>query len=113
MKSRTRFLIAFIALAISLAACSHHEAASTAVKRYPIEGEILSVNPSDQTAKIKHSEIKGWMGAMTMDYQIPGKNDLSKLHPGDHIKGTVFVQGEEFWVGDITEETTPSPAKQP
>jgi Cu/Ag efflux protein CusF len=88
-------------VALLVSACSNHKVTSTAVKRFPIEGEILQMNPGAQTAKIKHKEIPGWMGAMTMDYQIPSKTDYGKIHVGDKIKGTVFVQDEEFWVGDI------------
>ena len=68
------------------------------------------MNPGDQTATIKHGAIPEWngMGPMTMDYQIPSKADYAKLHTGDHIKGTVFVQDQEFWVGDIQDD-----AKQP
>jgi protein SCO1/2 len=94
--------ILFLAVvAALLSACSNHKVTSTAVKRYAIEGEILKVNPGEQTATIKHKEIPGWMGAMTMDYQIPSKTDYGKVHVGDRIKATVFVQDEEFWVGDI------------
>jgi hypothetical protein len=38
---------------------------------------------------------------MTMDYPFRSKEDYAKLHPGDHITGTVFVQGDDFWVGEI------------
>jgi Cu/Ag efflux protein CusF len=93
------FAVAIIALAAF--SCSHRKVTSTAVRRFPIEGDILRLNPGEQTATIKHLEIPGWMGAMTMDYQIPSKTDYAKIHPGDHIKATVFVQDEEFWVGDI------------
>jgi protein SCO1/2 len=102
---KTILLTLALAMSVLISGCSGHKVTSTAVKRYPIEGEILKVNPGDQTATIKHSEIKGWMGAMTMDYPVPSKTDMGKLHSGDHIKGTVFVQDEEFWVGDITDET--------
>ena len=88
-------------VAILVSGCSNRKVTSTAVKRYPIEGRILKMNPGEQTATIRHKDIPGWMGAMTMDYQIPSKTDYAKIHVGDQIKGTVFVQDEEFWVGDI------------
>jgi len=107
--TRLCFLVLTPCISLLLLACSNHKVTSTAVRRYPIEGDVLKMNQGEQTATIKHQEIKGWMGAMTMDYQIPSKTDYGKLHPGDHIKGTVFVQDEEFWVGDIQDE----PAKAP
>ena len=93
-----------ITFCVALCACSNHKVTSTAVRRYVIEGDVIKTNLNDQTATIKHQEIKGWMGAMTMDYPVPSKTDMAKLHPGEHIKGTVFVQDEEFWVGDIQDE---------
>jgi len=71
------------------------------VKEYKIVGEILKVNPVEQSATIKHEAIEGWMGAMTMDYPIKSKEDMAKLHVGDHIEGTVYVQDEEYSVGNI------------
>jgi Cu/Ag efflux protein CusF len=105
-----RFLSAALVIfaVLSISACSTRKVTSTAVKRFPVEGEVLKMNPGDQTATIKHQAIAGWMGAMTMDYQIPSKADYAKLHTGDHIKGTVFVQDQEFWIGDIQDD-----AKQP
>ncbi len=102
---RRHFPAACFVACLVLGACSNHKVTSTAVKRFPIEGEILKINPGDQTATIKHRPIPGWMDtAMTMEYQIPSKTDYAKIHAGDHIKGTVFVQDQEFWVGDIQDE---------
>jgi Cu/Ag efflux protein CusF len=80
------------------------------VREYRIDGEILKTNPGDQTATIKHQEIKGWMGAMTMDYPIRSRDDFQKLHAGDRITGKVYVQGEDFSVGEITVTPKETPA---
>jgi Cu/Ag efflux protein CusF len=95
--------VVFLVLFLVVGACSNHIVKSTLTKRYPIEGDVLTMNQGDTTAKIKHQAIQGWMGGMTMDYLVPSKADFAKLHPGDHFKGTVFVQDEEFWLGDIQE----------
>ena len=55
--------------------------------------------------------IEGWMGAMTMDYPIRTKEDFAKLHPGDRIDGTVYVQDEDYSVGDI-HRAPPGPPAQ-
>jgi len=41
------------------------------------------------------------MGAMTMNYTIKDDAGLAKLAPGTVFDATVFVQGDDFWVGDI------------
>ncbi len=109
--TRLRFLSA--ALFFVVAACSSHKVTSTLTKRYPIEGVVLSMNQGDTTAKIKHQAIPGWMGPMTMDYLVPSKVDFANLHAGEHFKGTVFVQDEEFWLGDIQESAPPAAKPDP
>lgn len=100
MKRIVVFIVTFIAL-IAATACSQPKSAEP-VKEYKIVGDIVKVNPSEQSATIKHKAIEGWMPeAMTMDYPIRNKEEMSKLHPGDHITGTVYVQGEEYSVGNI------------
>ena len=88
-------------LLLGLAGCSRDPRNTAPVKQYKIDGEIVRLDPADQTAVIKHKDIDGWMKAMTMDYAFRSKEDYAKLHPGDHILGTVFVQGDDFWVGEI------------
>jgi Cu/Ag efflux protein CusF len=91
----------FCLLAAVAVACGTKKPPAGPLRQYLIEGEVLKVNPADQTATIKHKDIEGWMHAMTMDYPIKTKEDFAKLHPGDHIRGTVFVQDEDYSVGSI------------
>jgi Cu/Ag efflux protein CusF len=41
------------------------------------------------------------MEAMTMDYPVKDQADLAKLSAGQPITATVFVQGQDFWIGEI------------
>lgn len=84
-----------------LAGCSKPKPPAGPVHEYKIEGEILKTDPASRTATIKHKAIEGWMGAMTMDYPIRTKEDFAKLHAGDRIAGTVYVQDEDYSVGNI------------
>jgi len=74
---------------------------ASAVKRYPMEGEVLKLDPSTKNATIKHGEIKGWMDAMTMEYTVKPDPEFAKLHVGDHIQATVVVQDPMYWVTDV------------
>jgi Cu/Ag efflux protein CusF len=94
----------FCLLAVVGVACGTKKPPAGPLRQYAIEGEVLKVNAADQTATLKHKDIEGWMHAMTMDYPIRTKEDFAKLHPGDHIKGTVFVQDEDYSVGSIRVE---------
>lgn len=72
------------------------------INKYPLKGEVISLDPGSHSAKIKHGKIEGWMGAMTMEYPVKDEAEFKKLAPGETITATVFVQGQDFWVGDIS-----------
>ena len=101
----------FLFLALLLGTCATPKPAAGPLHKYRIEGEILKTDPTSQTATIKHKAIEGWMGAMTMDYPIRTKEDFAKLHAGEHIAGTVYVQDEDYSVGDVR-PAPPAPAAQ-
>jgi protein SCO1/2 len=58
-------------------------------------------------ATIRHGKIDGWMEAMTMDFPIRDGEELDKLQAGNHIAGTVYVDGVTFSLGDVRQTTGP------
>ncbi len=108
---------AVIALFLMLAACQQAtvqpEAKDEPIKQYPMHGEILSLDTQDKTAHIKAGKIDGWMEAMTMEYPIKDQAEFNKLHTGENINATVFVQGNSYWVGGIQEDTAPASSPAP
>ena len=90
--------ILLLALALSLAAC----AAKVQAKRYPMEGEIKALDAASKTATIDAGKIGDWMDAMTMDYPVKPDSEFAKLKVGDHIKATVVVGDEKYYVTAIT-----------
>jgi Cu/Ag efflux protein CusF len=77
------------------------KSATGAVETYPMHGKIVSLDPAAKTARIDAGPIGDWMGAMTMNYTIKDDAGFSKLAVGSSIDATVFVDGDNFWVGDI------------
>lgn len=100
-----RSALAAILFALALAACGAKDQApppnTGPIKEYSMRGVVRELDAEHQVATVAHEEIKGWMGAMTMEYQVKDKKDFSPLHPGDKIDATVFVQGDDFWIGRI------------
>lgn len=90
--------ICLLLLALALVGC---KAADTA-KRYPMEGDVKAVDANAKTATIAAGKIEGWMDAMTMEYPVKPASDLAKLHPGDHIRAAVVVEGDKYYVTDVT-----------
>lgn len=109
--------IAIFAAALSLIGCSSGAptesataavgASGSAIKRYPMHGKVISVNAAEKSAKIDAGPIGDWMGAMTMNYAVKNDADLAKLTPGTTFDATVFVDGDDFWVGEVK----PAPAQ--
>ena len=73
-----------------------------------MHGKVVSVNAADKSAKIDASEITGWMSAMMMDYPVRESADLAKLAADKMIDATVFVDGDNFWIGEIKDAPVPA-----
>ena len=73
---------------------------AVAIKRYSMHGKVLSVDMDKKVARIDGGAIGDWMGAMTMNFTV--KDDtLTGVKAGDVVDTTVFVQGDDFWLGEI------------
>lgn len=55
-------------------------------KFYEGEGEVRIVNMDDKLIVVKHGEIKGFMGTMTMGYPVEPPELMKDLKKGDKIK---------------------------
>jgi protein SCO1/2 len=84
-----------------LAACSRTQKTATidddapGEKRWPLHGQIVSVDAAHKTLRVQHEEIVGLMPAMTMDYAV-GPGDLANVKPGEHIRGDLVQSGGDF-----------------
>jgi len=61
----------------------------------------MGLDPGGHVATIKHEEIKGYMGAMTMGYPVKDVSEFARLSVGEPITATVYVTDDEMWVGNI------------
>lgn len=59
------------------------------VKYHHGVGIIKKVTPQDPSVEIDHEEIKGYMAAMRMEYQVKDKSLLDSIQPGDKVDFTV------------------------
>jgi protein SCO1 len=88
---------------------------SAAIKHYPFKGKIVAVDAKSSEANIDGDDVPGFMGAMTMQYEIRPASDLQKLHPGDSISADLVVDNsgdiEKYWLEKVTvtPATTPKP----
>lgn len=92
-----------LAFVLLLAGCG----SKTPTKTYQLRGEIMGLDPGGHVATIKHGEIKGFMGAMTMGYPVKDPAEFGKLSVGEPITATVYVNGDDMWVGNIQKDSAP------
>jgi protein SCO1/2 len=84
-----------------LAACSRTQGTATidddapGEKRWPLHGQIVSIDAAHKTLRVQHEEIVGLMPAMTMDYAV-GPGDLANAKPGERIRADLVQNGGDF-----------------
>src|SRR5215210_5574958 len=89
-------LAVFISLALSLTvACAKKPAGS---HEYTLQGQVLSLTGDHKEAMIKHDEIKGFMPAMTMPYQVKDAKLFEGIAPGDLINGKLVVEPNDAYL---------------
>lgn len=68
---------------------------------YPLTGVVVSRASSDNSLRIRHEAIPGYMAAMTMEFPVRGA-DVATLPPnGSKIEATLHVTKLRFWITDV------------
>lgn len=80
------------------------------VQEFHLKGEVTAIDEKLQTATVKHEKIEGWMEAMTMEYPVKDKQEFQKLKVGDEIQAKIGVQGTDYWIAAVTEDTPAKPS---
>ena len=97
-------LAAAVFPALLLAGCQRSPAPQP-VAEYQMRGEVVRLDPQGQLAAVKHGKIEGWMEAMTMEYPIRDKQEFAKLKVGEKIQAKISVQGADYWISKVDEES--------
>jgi len=70
-------------------------------KLYALEGKIVSRDANDNTLRIDHHAIPGYMEAMTMDYSVRGAKVAALPPDGSRITAKLHVTEGAYWVTDV------------
>ena len=81
------FVVLSLCLALASAACSKAPEQRT----YTLQGQVQSLEIPRKLVTVKHEEIKGFMPAMTMPYDVADAKALDGLAPGDLINAKLVV----------------------
>lgn len=93
-----RSLLSFLfALVVTLAACGPKKPTGP-VHSYPLEGTIVSIDKANQQVMVDMKTIPGFMEAMVMPMTLKADWAWGVMKPGQTIKATLVVQGDQSWL---------------
>ena len=97
MKRSFPFLVLAL-LAMVIAAGCGTPPPPAKVRELPLTGEVLSIKPDRSEVQVKHDEVKGFMDAMTMWFDIKDPRLLDGIAPGDVISATLVLTAEDSYL---------------
>jgi protein SCO1/2 len=97
-----------LCLALASAACSKAPDQRT----YTLQGQVQSLDIPRKLVTVKHEEIKGFMPAMTMPYEVADATALDGLAPGDLINSKLVIFSNGAHLVDIKKVGT-APLEKP
>jgi Cu/Ag efflux protein CusF len=71
----------------SLALLLHAQGAK---KTYTFHGKIESLDAASKSMTVNGEKVEGWMGAMTMKYEVDTAEVFKTAKVGDNIEATVY-----------------------
>ena len=92
----TRVLF-YLSVAILFSACG----GASDKRTFALQGQVQSLDPDRKSVVVKHEEIKGFMPAMTMPYEVQEAKALAGLAPGDLVNATLVVISNGAYLTDI------------
>lgn len=99
-----------ICLALAAGACARKVDQRT----FPLHGQVLAVQAARKSVELKHGEVKGFMPAMTMPYEVRDAKLLDGLAPGDLVDAQLVVESNTAYLSAIKKVGTaplePAPA---
>jgi len=80
-------LVCVLCLSVAVSACS----TPPDRRSFTLQGQVQSIDAPRRLVIVKHEEVKGFMPAMTMPYEVEDASALDRLAPGDLIDSTLVV----------------------
>ncbi len=86
---------------------AYGDSAAADEKRYPLTGEVISVDSRRKMLTVRHNAIEGLMPAMVMEFAVSGA-DAALARPGEHIRAELVIPTgesprlERIWPDDRT-----------
>lgn len=100
-------MIALVAAAVFSFACAEPEKplSEPGEKVYAIRGTILARDAADNTVRLEHETIPGFMAGMTMDFSVRGARVTALPPDSARVEATLHVTDSAFWLTGIRKAT--------
>src|SRR5207248_7820634 len=98
-----RRAVVLATLVLLVLSCSKQEKplSDKGEKLYTMKGKIVSRDASDNSLKLDHEAIPGYMEAMTMDYPVRGAK-VAQLPPDKaKVEARLHVTDDKYWITDV------------
>src|SRR5437763_16329094 len=98
--------VAVLAAALVVLACAKAKAekkplSEAGEKVYTVKGSIVGRDVADNTLRVDHEQIPGYMEAMTMDYPVRGAA-VDALPPDKtRVEARLHVHDDRVWPTDV------------
>ena len=95
-----------VGAALLLAACARERPAPKRLsepgeKIYALKGTIVARDAGDNTLRVNHQAIPGFMEAMTMDYPVRGAAVAALPPDKTAVVATLHVHDDSVWITDV------------
>lgn len=98
-------VLAALVLAVALFACAGEQKekplSEAGEKLYTVRGIVLSRSAEDNSLKVDHEPIAGFMEAMVMDYQVRGAKVEALPPDKSRIEARLHVTDRSYWITDV------------
>jgi len=107
---RAQDLLAWlVSLSTILAAAACQKEKPVPQQRYEVRGKVVAVDQRGGMVTLAHEAIRGYMGAMTMGFVLKDQWAFEVLKPGQVVRATLVVEGENAWLeGIVITEDAPT-----
>lgn len=98
-----RRAVLLASLALLLLGCAKQEKplSEPGEKLYTLKGKILSREVSDNSLRLDHEAIPGFMEAMVMDYPVRGAKVAALPPDKSVIVARLHVMDDRYWITDV------------
>jgi protein SCO1/2 len=97
-------LVLVLLLLLAALACSKEEpkpVSEPGEKIYTVRGKILSRDAAQNSVKMDHEEIPGFMAAMVMDYNVRGAEVATLPPDGSRVEAVLHATERSYWITDV------------